>query len=199
MLVVATGVLFGVWMQPLPAAAAWTFGMLCIHAAIIRNCSRFLAELFPCRDAQMADAVCAARSAHGSCWTAPLIHPAGLDAFSNALMMFLMLLAISVSSMLAASLIAALAATAPVTVVTPSNFALGGTFAHRRVARDRSPRPPPSGPSPALDNAGDAGGARRKGRADPRSSSEQAKAIFRRGAASRRVRQRLPSRASWRR
>src|SRR5882724_5910609 len=43
LLVVATGVLFGLWMHPVPAAA-WTVGMLCIHAAIIRNCKRFLAE-----------------------------------------------------------------------------------------------------------------------------------------------------------
>src|ERR1700751_2465225 len=39
---VATGVLFGVWMQPV-SAAVWPFGVLCIHAAIIRNCVRFLA------------------------------------------------------------------------------------------------------------------------------------------------------------
>src|ERR1700754_1514486 len=31
LLVVATGFLFGVWMQPL-TAVAWTCGMLCIHA-----------------------------------------------------------------------------------------------------------------------------------------------------------------------
>src|SRR5258706_11023793 len=43
LLVVATGVLFGVWLQPI-AAVAWTCGMLCIHAVIIRNCGRFLAE-----------------------------------------------------------------------------------------------------------------------------------------------------------
>ena len=43
LLVVATGFLFGVWMQPL-SAAAWTVGMLCIHGAIMRACSRFLAE-----------------------------------------------------------------------------------------------------------------------------------------------------------
>src|SRR5271170_2512525 len=43
LLVVATGLLFGFWMQPI-SAAAWTCGMLCIHAAIIRNCARFLAE-----------------------------------------------------------------------------------------------------------------------------------------------------------
>src|SRR6202171_552555 len=43
LLVVATGVLFGFWMQPI-SAAAWICGMLCIHAVIIRNCRRFLAE-----------------------------------------------------------------------------------------------------------------------------------------------------------
>src|SRR5947199_9396009 len=42
LLVVATGVLFGFWMPPV-SAAAWTCGMLCIHAAIIRSCSKFLA------------------------------------------------------------------------------------------------------------------------------------------------------------
>src|SRR6202048_4149796 len=43
LLVVATGLLFGFWMQP-ASAAAWTCGMLCIHAAIIRYCGRFLGE-----------------------------------------------------------------------------------------------------------------------------------------------------------
>ena len=48
---------------------------------------------------------------------------------SNTLMMFLMLLVMAVSSMLAASLpIAALAATAPVTSAIALNFALSGTF-----------------------------------------------------------------------
>src|SRR6266478_123016 len=39
LLVVATGALFGFWMQPI-SPAAWTCGMLCIHAVIIRNCRR---------------------------------------------------------------------------------------------------------------------------------------------------------------
>ena len=63
LLVVATGLLFGFWMQPI-SAAAWTCGMLCIHAAIIRNCARFLAEPSSLTaDPQMANAICAARSA----------------------------------------------------------------------------------------------------------------------------------------
>src|SRR6201996_3979552 len=43
LLVVATGALFGLWMQPIPAAA-WTCGMLCIHVAMTRSCRRFLTE-----------------------------------------------------------------------------------------------------------------------------------------------------------
>src|SRR5437016_14476536 len=43
LLVVATGALFGIWMQPI-SAATWTVAVLCIHAAIVRACFRFLAE-----------------------------------------------------------------------------------------------------------------------------------------------------------
>src|SRR6202522_334646 len=129
LLVVATGLLFGFWMQPV-SVAAWTCGMLCIHAAIIRYCSRFLGEpptLTPTRKWQtrfvLLDLL------YGLCWTAVLIHPTSLDVVSNTLMMFLMLLVIAVSSMLAASLpIAALATTAPVTSAIALNFALSGKF-----------------------------------------------------------------------
>ena len=62
LLVVATGLLFGFWMQPI-SAAAWTGAMLCIHAVMIRNCRRFLAEAAVAdRNAQMADAFYRARS-----------------------------------------------------------------------------------------------------------------------------------------
>src|SRR5437660_11230456 len=45
LLVVATGLLFGFWMQPF-SVAAWTCLMLCIQATIIRNCSIILSEPF---------------------------------------------------------------------------------------------------------------------------------------------------------
>src|ERR1700675_597053 len=129
LLVVATGFLFGFWMQPV-SAAAWTGSMLCIHAAIIRYCRRFLAEpasLTATRRWRIRFVLL--DLLYGLSWTAILIHPAGLDVVSNTLMMFLMLLVIAVSSMLAASLpIAALAATAPVTVGIALNFVLGGSF-----------------------------------------------------------------------
>src|ERR1700737_5091501 len=79
LLVVATGLLFGFWTEPV-SAAAWTCGMLCIHAAIMRNCRRFLAE---------PPSLTATRKwrtrfvlldlLYGLCWTAILIHPARLD------------------------------------------------------------------------------------------------------------------------
>jgi two-component system cell cycle sensor histidine kinase PleC len=126
LLVVATGFLFGVWMQPL-SAAAWTVGVLCIHIAIMRACVRFLAE---------PPSLAATRKwrsrfvlldlFYGFGWMAILIHPA-LGAVSDTLMMFLMLLVVAVSSMLAANLpIAALAATVPITVAIALNFVLSG-------------------------------------------------------------------------
>src|SRR3954464_1787767 len=101
LLVVATGLLFGLWMQPI-SAAAWTCGMLCIHAAIIRNCGKFLAE---------SSSLIATRKwrtrfvlldlLYGLCWMAILIHPASVDISSNTLLMFLMLLVVAVSRILA--------------------------------------------------------------------------------------------------
>src|SRR5258706_15004216 len=129
LLVVATGLLFGFWIE-LGSAAGWTYAILCNHAVIIRNCRRFLAEppsLTLTRKWRtrfvLLDLL------YGLFWTAILIHPASLDVVSNTLMMFLMLLVIAVSSMLAPNLpIAALAATAPLTVPLPLNFGLRGTF-----------------------------------------------------------------------
>src|SRR5215207_8227166 len=135
LLVVATGVLFGLWKYAVPAAV-WTVGMLCIHAVIIRNCWRFLGEnpsLAATRKWQtrfvLLDLL------YGLSWTAILLHPAGLDTVSNTMMMFLMLLVIAVSSMLAATLpIAAMAATAPVTAAIALNFIMAGTFDNYALA-----------------------------------------------------------------
>ncbi len=129
MLLVATaGLLSGFLVEPI-SAAAWTCGMFCIHAAIIRNCARFLAE--PPR--LTATPTWRTRFVlldllYGLCWMAILIYPASPEVASNTLMMF-MLLVIAVSSMLAASLpVAALAATVPVTTAIVANFVLRGSF-----------------------------------------------------------------------
>src|ERR1700743_2745334 len=95
LLVVATGLLFGFWMQPI-SAAAWTLGMLCVHAVIMRSCSRFLSEpasLTPTRKWRtrfvLLDLV------YGLWWHAILFHPTSPDMTSNTVMMFLMLLVIA--------------------------------------------------------------------------------------------------------
>src|SRR3954466_1817343 len=77
LLVVATGLLFGWWVQPI-SAAAWTCGMLCIHAVIIRNCGKFLAEPpSPAGSRKWRRRFVALDLLFGLCWTAILIHPAG--------------------------------------------------------------------------------------------------------------------------
>ena len=129
---------------------------------------------------------------YGLCWMAILIYPTGLDVVSNTLMMFLMLLVIAVSSMLAASLpVAALAATVPVTIGDCANFVLSGTLRQLRARLVRARRGRlfcAARASSAFDHAGDAGGARRKGRADRRTRAGEVD--IGRGAASRRIGQR---------
>jgi len=128
LLVVAAGFLFGIWLQPL-AAGAWTVGVLCIHLAIMRACMRFLAEPATLATTRkwrtrfvLLDLV------YGLGWMAILVHPA-MGAAPDALMMFLMLLVIAVSSMLAANLpVAAFAATVPITVGIALDFVLSGKF-----------------------------------------------------------------------
>src|SRR3954468_21335234 len=129
LLVVATGLLFALWMEPV-SAAAWICGMLCVHAVIIRNCARYLSEApSPNGTRKWRTRFVLLDLLYGLCWMAILIHPAGADMISNTMLMFLMLLVVAVSSMLAASLpIAALAATTPATCAIALNFVLGGTF-----------------------------------------------------------------------
>src|SRR6202012_321859 len=128
LLVVATGLLLSIWLDPV-SAAAWTCGLLCIHAAIVRNCMSFLAgEPSFAETRRWRTRFVLLDLLYGVCWMGVLIHTP-LAEVSGTLMMFLMLLVVAVSSMLAANLpIAALAATAPVTVAIAVNFALSGTF-----------------------------------------------------------------------
>jgi two-component system cell cycle sensor histidine kinase PleC len=129
LLVVSTGLLFGISIQPF-TAGAWTIGTLLIHAVIVRSCARFLRD---------APSVAETRKwrmrfilldlTYGLCWTAILIYPSGIDVVSSTFLMFLMLLVVAVSSMLASSLpIAAFAATAPVTAAIALKLAVRGGF-----------------------------------------------------------------------
>jgi two-component system cell cycle sensor histidine kinase PleC len=129
LLVIGTGILFGFWMQPL-TAAIWSCAMLCIHAVIVRACNRYLAEApSPSGTRKWRMRFIGLDLLYGMSWTVILVHPTGVDVVSNSLMMFLMLLVVAVSSMLAANLpISAFAATAPVTFGVALNFILRGTF-----------------------------------------------------------------------
>jgi two-component system cell cycle sensor histidine kinase PleC len=129
LLVVATGLLSGLWVQPV-VAALWTCSILGIHAVITHNCSKFLAEsASPAVTRKWRLRFIALDLLYGLAWTVILVHPSGLDVVSNMLMLFVMLLVVAVSSMLAASLpIAALAATVPVTSAIALNFAMRGTL-----------------------------------------------------------------------
>ncbi len=128
LLVVATGAWFGFWMQPI-SAAAWTIGLLCIHAAIIHNCARYLGQpSSPVTTRKWRTQFVLLDLAYGLGWMAILIHPT-LGGVSSTLMMFLMLVVIAVSSMLAANLpTAALVATVPVTVGMALSLVMAGTF-----------------------------------------------------------------------
>ena len=116
-------------MTPL-VAAVWTCSILCLHAVIVRHCHRFLAETpSPAAVRRWRRRFVVLDLLYGLCWTAILLNPTGVDVVSGTLMMFLMLLVVAVSSMLAASLpIAAFAATAPVTLAVALKFAASGTF-----------------------------------------------------------------------
>src|SRR4051812_47457510 len=83
LLVVASGILFGLWTEPI-SAAAWTCGMLCIHAVIIRNCARFLNEpASPGGIRRWRTRFVVLDLVYGLCWAAIPIHPAGTDIISN--------------------------------------------------------------------------------------------------------------------
>ncbi|MBN9594495.1 MAG: sensor histidine kinase [Afipia sp.] len=130
LLVVSTGILSSFWI-PAVTAVIWTAGILAIHGVIIRFCSKFLAvtSSSPTITQKWRLRFVALDLLYGLAWTVVLVHPSGIDVVSNTLMLFVMLLVIAVSSMLAASLpIAAFAATIPVSGAIALNFILRGTF-----------------------------------------------------------------------
>src|SRR6476646_8462294 len=127
LLVGTVGFMSSVWTGAV-VAVSWTAAVLVIHAVIIMTCCQFLAETPSNRALRrwrlrfiILDLF------YGLAWMYNLVHPVGMDEGSNTFMLFVMLLVISVSSMLASSLpIAVFAATVPVTFAVALNFALQG-------------------------------------------------------------------------
>ncbi len=129
LLVATVGVLSSLWTGA-ATAGIWTAGVLLIHAVIVSKCRQFLA--LPQSEVNlktwrtrfvMLDLF------FGLAWMFNLVQPVGVIEGTGTFMLFVMLLVIAVSSMLAFSLpIAVLAATLPVTGAVAINFALKGNL-----------------------------------------------------------------------
>jgi two-component system cell cycle sensor histidine kinase PleC len=129
LLVGTIGFLSSLWTGA-TTAGAWTASVLVIHAVIISKCHQFLAAVPTETSARkwrlrfiMLDLF------YGLAWMFILIHPVGVDESSGTFMLFVMLLVVAVSSMLASSLpMAVFAATVPVTAAIALDFVLRGTL-----------------------------------------------------------------------
>ena len=129
LLVITIGLLSSLWTGAL-ISGTWTAGALIIHLVIVRTCR----SSSPSRPSTanlrswrlrfiMLDLF------FGMAWTFILIHPIGADEQTGTFMLFVMLLVVAISSMLASSLpIAVLALTLPVTVAIALDFVLKGTL-----------------------------------------------------------------------
>jgi two-component system cell cycle sensor histidine kinase PleC len=128
LLVATIGFLSSLWTDTV-TAGIWTTTILIIHAVVITKCRRFLLEAPGKADIRawrvrfiLLDLL------FGLAWMFILLNPVGMDEVSGTFMLFVMLLVVAVSSMLASSLpIAVFAATVPVTAAIALNFALRGT------------------------------------------------------------------------
>ena len=191
LLVATVGFLSSLWTGAV-TAGTWTAAVLIIHAVMITKCRQFLEQPMNEISARawrlrfiMLDLF------YGLAWMFILIHPIGVDEGSGTFMLFVMLLVVAVSSMLASSLpMAVFAATFPVTAAVALDFVLQGTLRDYILAAhgdDRAGLLRRARLSSLFDHAGDTGGARRKRRADRRTRTGESD--FRRGAPTRRSRQ----------
>jgi two-component system cell cycle sensor histidine kinase PleC len=127
LLVATVGFLSSLWTGA-TVAATWTAAVLVIHLIIIVTCRQFLAEAA----ASIRIRLWRVRFVlldlfFGLAWTFNLVYPLGADESAGTFRLFVMLLVVAVSSMLASSLpIAVFAATVPVTAAIALDFALKG-------------------------------------------------------------------------
>ncbi|HXW26598.1 MAG TPA: HAMP domain-containing sensor histidine kinase [Xanthobacteraceae bacterium] len=127
LLIATIGFLSGLWTGPL-AAGVWTVAVLAIHVATLAQCRRLLAE------APAGVKISAWRArfvaldlAFGIAWALNVTTIVEQDSGSGTFMLFVMLLVVAVSSMLASTLpIAMFAATVPVTTAVAFELALRG-------------------------------------------------------------------------
>ena len=129
LLVATVGFLSSLWTGA-ATAGVWTAAVLLIHAVMVTKCRQFLAT--PPAEIKikawrirflMLDLF------FGLSWMFILVQPLGVAEGTGTFMLYVMLLVVAVSSMLAYSLpIAVFAATVPVTGAVAVNFLFGGTL-----------------------------------------------------------------------
>ena len=128
LLVGSIGFLSAVWTGAL-MAGLWTASILIVHAVFVAKCSQFLSEgpgKADIRSWRMR--FITLDLMFGLAWMFLLLMNVGSDESSRTFMLFVMLLVVAMSSMLASSLpIAVFAATTQVTAALALNFLLGGT------------------------------------------------------------------------
>ena len=129
LLVGTVGFLSSLWTGAVKAGI-WTSAVLMIHAVIVTKCRQFLAEspnTINIRAWRLRFIVL--DLFFGLSWMFILIHPVGVDDGSSTFMLFVMLLVVAVSSMLASSVpIAVFAATVPVSAAVALDFAFRGNL-----------------------------------------------------------------------
>jgi two-component system cell cycle sensor histidine kinase PleC len=129
LLVATVGFMSSIWSGAL-RAGAWTAAVLVIHAIMVRKCRQFLERPM----SEISAPAWRLRFVvldlfYGLVWMFILIHPVGADESSSTFMLFVMLLVVAVSSMLASSLpTAVFTATFPVTTAVALDFILQGTL-----------------------------------------------------------------------
>jgi two-component system cell cycle sensor histidine kinase PleC len=129
LLIVTIGFLSGLWTGAL-VCGVWTAGALLIHVVIARACRQFLAETPGTANLRIwRTRFFLLDLFFGVAWTFILIEPIGVDEQAGMFMLFVMLLLVAISSMLASSLpIAVFALTLPVTIAIALDFLLKQTL-----------------------------------------------------------------------
>jgi two-component system, cell cycle sensor histidine kinase PleC len=126
-LIAAIGLLSGLWAST-TEASIWTASVMIIHGVIITSCRRFLNDSSGSATRRawrfrfiMLDLL------FGLAWMMNVVHLIGAEESGTTFMLFIMLLVVAMSSMLASSVpIAVFAASVPVTAAVALNFVMRG-------------------------------------------------------------------------
>jgi two-component system cell cycle sensor histidine kinase PleC len=127
LLIATVGLLSGLW-TGLVLAGAWMLAVVSIHVIITSQCHKFLNEVSGRANiGRWRMRLVLLDLCFGLAWTSNVMAVVRVDEGASTFILFVMLLVVAVSSMLASSLpIAMFAATAPVTLAVALDFALRG-------------------------------------------------------------------------